>query len=77
MSKSSINHEVSTSSLSLGCLGDLMIADSDFDLQGLLRALAKFGCSGRILCESPMNMDVDALQIKKIWQAITGDEEGM
>jgi len=55
----------------------LMIADSDFDLQGLLRALAEFGCSGRILCESPMNMDVDALQIKKTWQAITGDEEEM
>jgi len=55
----------------------LMIADSDLDLQGLLRALAEFGCSGRILCESPMNMDVDALQIKKTWQAITGDEAEM
>lgn len=55
----------------------LMIADSDLDLQGLLRALAEFGCSGRILCESPMNMDVDALQIKKTCQAITGDEEEM
>lgn len=55
----------------------LMIADSDLDLQGLLRALAEFGCSGRILCESPMNMDVDALKIKKTWQAITGDEEEM
>jgi len=55
----------------------LMIADSDFNLQGLLRALAEFGCGGRILCESPQNMDVDALQIKKTWQAITGDGEVM
>ena len=53
----------------------LMIADSDFNLNGLLHALAEFGCGGRILCESPQNMDVDALKIKKTWQAITGDGE--
>ena len=49
----------------------LMIADSDFDLQGLLRALAEFDCSGRILCESPQDIDLDALLIKNTWEAIT------
>ncbi|TET80625.1 MAG: hypothetical protein E3J37_10815 [Anaerolineales bacterium] len=48
----------------------LMIADSDFDLQGLLRALSEFDCSGRILCESPQDMDLDALLIKDTWEAI-------
>lgn len=45
----------------------LMLADSDFNLTGLLKALAEFGCQGRILCESP-EMDVDALVIKSAWE---------
>lgn len=49
----------------------LIIADSDFDLQGLLRALAEFDCGGRILCESPQDMDLDARLIKNTWEAIT------
>jgi len=51
----------------------LMIADSDFDLQGLLRALAEFDCGGRILCESPQDMDLDARLIKNTWEAITSN----
>ncbi|HHH82837.1 MAG TPA: hypothetical protein ENL35_07595, partial [Chloroflexi bacterium] len=35
----------------------LMIADSDLDLTALLRALHDKGCAGRILCESPEDMD--------------------
>ncbi len=45
----------------------LMLADSDFDLTGLMNALAEFSCQGRILCESP-EMDVDALVIKSAWE---------
>lgn len=51
----------------------LMLADSDLDLEGLLRALAEFGCGGRILCESPNDMDKDAQVIKAAWERITGE----
>jgi deoxyribonuclease IV len=43
--------------------------ESDFDLDGLLEALTQFGCSGRILCESPV-MEEDALLIKQRWEAL-------
>ena len=42
----------------------LMLAESDFDLDGLLRALVDMGCGGRIVCESPI-MEDDALTIRK------------
>lgn len=45
----------------------LMLADSDFDLQGLVRAFVEMKCGGRIVCESPV-MDEDALRIQSIWQ---------
>lgn len=45
----------------------LMLAESDFDLKGLVKALREYGCGGRIVCESP-EMDVDALRIKAAWQ---------
>ena len=47
----------------------LMLADSDFDLQALLQALRKWGCSGRIVCESPV-MDVDAQRIREAWKQL-------
>lgn len=50
----------------------LMLEDADFDLAGLLRALAEFKCGGRILCESPEQMDKDALLIKRTWEEICG-----
>jgi deoxyribonuclease-4 len=50
----------------------LMLADSDFDLEGLLQALADLDCQGRILCESPQDMDVDAQLIKNTWEGIVG-----
>lgn len=52
----------------------LMLADSDFDLEGLLQALAELGCRGRILCESPQDMDVDAQFIKTTWEDIAGGQ---
>jgi deoxyribonuclease-4 len=45
----------------------LMLAESDFDLTGLMDALAELKCGGRILCESP-EMDIDAQNIKKAWE---------
>ena len=45
----------------------LMLQDSDFDLNGLMRALAEMKCGGRIVCESPV-MDDDARLIRKAWQ---------
>jgi deoxyribonuclease-4 len=44
----------------------LMLADSDFDLKGLLQALVDNGCGGRILVESP-TMEDDAQMVKKAW----------
>lgn len=47
----------------------LMLAESDFDLKGLLRALSDLDCRGRILCESPV-MEDDARLIKKTWNRL-------
>lgn len=44
----------------------LPIAESDFDLQALLKALHLRACAGRILCESP-KMEEDALLMKNAW----------
>lgn len=55
-----------------GELHHLMLHDSDFDLEGLMRALADFDCGGRIQCESPEDMDRDALVIKAAWEEAGG-----
>lgn len=49
----------------------LMLGDSDFDLTALLEALEQQGCGGRILCESPQDMDKDALLVKHAWEKIS------
>lgn len=51
----------------------LMMADSDFDLDSLLQALIDKGCAGRILCESPEDMDKDALRFKARLAELRGD----
>ncbi|PKN92495.1 MAG: hypothetical protein CVU44_15285 [Chloroflexi bacterium HGW-Chloroflexi-6] len=48
----------------------LPISESDFDLDGLFRALHAFKAGGRILCESPI-MEEDALFMRKTWQSIS------
>lgn len=48
----------------------LMISDSDFDLDALMKALKTYDCEGRILCESPEDMDKDALVMKKAWNKL-------
>lgn len=50
----------------------LMLAESDFNLEDLLQALNDLNCRGRILCESPQDMDVDAQFIKRTWEGIAG-----
>ncbi len=47
----------------------LMLAESDFDLEGLLRALHDMRCGGRIVCESPI-MEDDALVIQGGWSKL-------
>ena len=49
----------------------LMLRNSDFDLDGLVQALVDYGCEGRILCESPEDMDKDALLIKQRWEILS------
>jgi deoxyribonuclease-4 len=46
----------------------LFLSESDFDLEALMRALADSGCGGRIVCESPEDMDKDAQVIKAAWE---------
>ncbi len=53
----------------------LMLADSDFNLEELLQALADFSCGGRIVCESPEHMDKDAQVIKEAWTATRAGEK--
>ena len=50
----------------------LMLRDSDFDLRALLSALSDFDCGGRIVNESPEDMDKDALYIKETWEELSG-----
>lgn len=45
----------------------LVITESDFNLDGLFRALKEFNAGGRILCESP-TMEEDALFLQIAWQ---------
>jgi deoxyribonuclease-4 len=52
----------------------LALADSDFKIDDLFRALKDFGCAGRILCESPI-MEEDALNLKKAWMKVSGEKE--
>lgn len=47
----------------------LPIAEADLDIPAIFRALAVFGCRGRILCESPV-MEEDALRLQKMSTAI-------
>jgi deoxyribonuclease-4 len=48
----------------------LPISESDFDMDGLFRALHAFNAGGRILCESPF-MEEDALLMRQTWLEIS------
>ncbi len=52
----------------------LPLAEADLNMQALFKALTKFGCGGRIMCESPI-MEVDALTMKKAWLKASGEKE--
>jgi deoxyribonuclease-4 len=45
----------------------LPLTEADLKWKELFKALKKFGCGGRILCESPV-MEEDALRMKKGWE---------
>ena len=49
----------------------LPLAEADLKWKELFRALRKFGCGGRILCESPV-MEEDALVMRKRWKKVSG-----
>jgi deoxyribonuclease-4 len=50
----------------------LTMAESDFKLEELLRALLEMGCAGRILSESPI-LEQDALLYQETWQRLGGE----
>jgi len=45
----------------------LPLEEADLKWKDLFKAMKKFGCGGRILCESPV-MEEDALRMKKAWK---------
>jgi deoxyribonuclease-4 len=47
----------------------LPLAEADLKYKDLFKALRDSGCSGRILCESPL-MEEDALTMQKSWKAV-------
>ena len=47
----------------------LAARESGLDFSALFRALKKYGCNGRILCESPILED-DALYFKELWGSL-------
>jgi len=49
----------------------LPLQESDLDLQAIFRALAAFGCQGRLLCESPA-MENDAVYMREVWDGVRG-----
>src|SRR5512140_2936441 len=51
----------------------LKLEDADLDVNALFCALKDFSCAGRVLCESPI-MEEDALNMKKAWTKVSGDE---
>jgi deoxyribonuclease-4 len=52
----------------------LPLADADLNINALFKALNKFGCGGRIMCESPI-MEKDAMNMKKAWMKASGEKE--
>lgn len=48
----------------------LALEDADIDLNAIFKALDKYSCRGRILCESPV-MEEDALKMQKLWAEIS------
>ena len=74
--KSLRNLHIHLSGIEYGPKGEknhLKLADADLDLKALFKALNKFGCGGRILCESPI-MEEDALNMKKAWMKASGEK---
>ncbi len=47
----------------------LPISESDLNIADLLKTLKYAGCSGRILCESPI-MEEDSLYMKSLWESL-------
>ncbi len=47
----------------------ITIDESDLDIRGLFQVLMQRGCSGRILCESPI-LEEDAIKLKNIWDSL-------
>jgi deoxyribonuclease-4 len=52
----------------------LALGESDLKINFLFEVLRDFGCAGRILSESPI-MEEDALNMKKAWMKVSGEEE--
>ena len=75
LGKESLKHlHIHLSGIEYGPKGEkehLPIQQSDMDVEALYRALIKFECGGRILCESPL-MEQDALYLRDLWHRMNG-----
>jgi len=71
--KSLSNLHIHLSGIDYGPKGEknhLALLESDLRIRELLSILKSSGCSGRILCESPV-MEDDALLMKKMWENLS------
>ncbi len=53
----------------------LPVQESDLDIEAIFKALTAFGCSGRILCESPA-MEDDAVYLRTAWERVSSRSAG-
>lgn len=71
------NLHIHLSGIEYGAKGEknhLRFSEADLNVEALFKALHTFGCSGRILCESPI-MEEDAIELKRMWMNISGEKE--
>jgi deoxyribonuclease-4 len=50
----------------------LPLKESDLDLRAIFQALLRYGCQGRLLCESPA-MEDDAVYMRELWCEVSGE----
>ena len=74
LGKESLQHmHIHLSGIEYGPKGEknhLPARESEFEITGLFKALRKFRCDGRILCESPI-LEEDALYFKELWESLS------
>lgn len=73
LGKDSLNHlHIHLSGIEFGPKGEknhLAARESGLNFEALFKALRKYNCDGRIMCESPI-LEEDALYFKELWNSL-------